>query len=112
MLRILPGAEIISTSVTEGRGIEGIEDRIEELVYEGRLHQKDSLLVSNVRHLELLRQAQTDLDRGKAMAARGEALDLIEVDVRSAYDELGQIIGETVDDDVLDEVFSRFCLGK
>ena len=112
ILRILPGAEVIGISVTEGSGIEEIEDRIEALVYGGKLHQKDSLLVSNVRHLELLRQAQADLDRGKAMAARGEALDLIEVDVRSAYDELGQIIGETVADDVLDEVFSRFCLGK
>ena len=81
-------------------------------MYAGKVHQKDSLLVSNVRHLDLLRTAHEDVERGKAMAERGEALDLIEVDVRSAYDELGQIIGETVSDDVLDEVFSRFCLGK
>ena len=109
---ILPGADIVHTSAPEARGIDRIEDRIEELVYGGRLHQKDSILVSNVRHVELLREALEDIERGKAMADRGEALDLIEVDVRAAYDELGQIIGETVSDEVLDEVFSRFCLGK
>ena len=112
ILKLVPGADILYTSVPETKGIDEIEDRIEKLVYAGKVHQKDSLLVSNVRHLDLLRTAHEDVERGKAMAERGEALDLIEVDVRSAYDELGQIIGETVSDDVLDEVFSRFCLGK
>ena len=116
VLDLLPHGEksdvIIDGTMSEGRGIEQIEDRIEALVYGGKLHQKGSLLVSNVRHIELLRKAHEDLVRGKNMANRGEPLELIEVDVRSAYDELGQIIGETVSDDVLDEVFSRFCLGK
>lgn len=110
--KILPGADIVHTAASEARGIDGIEERIETLVYGGKLHQKDSLLVSNVRHVELIREALEDVRRGKAMADRGEAMDLIEVDARSAYDELGQIIGETVSDEVLDEVFSRFCLGK
>ena len=110
--RILPQADIIHTTMSTGEGIDKIEERIESLVYAGDLHQKDSILVSNARHVDLLRRAHEDLQRGKAMAHRGEPLELIEVDVRSAYDELGQIIGETVSDDVLDEVFSRFCLGK
>lgn len=110
--RVLPGADIIHTSMRRGDGLEEIADRIETLVYEGKLFQKDSLLVSNVRHIELLRQAAEDLVRAKAMAARGEVLDLIEIDVKAAYDSLGEIIGETVSDEVLTEVFSRFCLGK
>ena len=116
VLDLLPHGEksdvIIDGTMSEGRGIEQIEDRIESLVYGGILHQKDSLLVSNVRHVELMKRAHEDLTRGRTMAEAGEPLELIEVDVRSAYDELGQIIGETVSDDVLDEVFSRFCLGK
>ena len=52
------------------------------------------------------------LDDALAMTRRREALDFIEVDVNSAYESLGEIIGETVNDDILNEVFSRFCLGK
>ena len=109
---ILPGADVLTTSMAMGSGITEVEDRIEELVYGGQLHQENSVLVTSVRHGELLRQAAEDLERGLAMARRREPLDLIEVDVRSAYDALGEMIGETVTDTVLDEVFSRFCLGK
>ena len=134
--KILPGCDIVHTSmVTDqltnsdgggdqtgsgigrtgdraGSGIGEIEDRIEALVFGGGLRKRESLLVSNVRHIDLLRRAGEDVARGKAMAAGGEPLDIIEVDARAAFDSLGEIIGETVSDQVLDEVFSRFCLGK
>ena len=89
-----------------------IEDRIEELVYGGQLTQKDSVMVSNVRHEELLRKAGQSISDAAVITETGEALDIIEIDIREAYDYLGEIIGETVSDEVLDEVFSRFCLGK
>lgn len=110
--RIVPGADVLFTSMTAGSGIRDVEDRIEELVYGGQLRQENSVLVTSVRHEQLLRQAAEDLERGLDMAGRREPLDLIEVDIRSAYDALGEMIGETVSDSVLDEVFSRFCLGK
>ena len=69
-------------------------------------------MVNNVRHIQLLDQASGDLERAGEMICRSEPLDFIEVDVRSAYDALGEIIGETVSDEILNEVFSRFCLGK
>ena len=109
---ILPDCDIVHTSIKEEDGITDIEDRVEELVFGGGLRNRESLLVSNVRHIDLLRRAGEDISRGKAMAAAGEALDIIEVDARAAFDSLGEIIGETVSDEVLDEVFSRFCLGK
>ena len=89
-----------------------IEDRIEELVYGGQLTQKDSVMVNNVRHEELLRKALQAAEDARTITTAGEALDIIEIDVRQCYDWLGEIIGETVSDEVLDEVFSRFCLGK
>ena len=78
-----------------------------------RLEQRaDRVMVNNVRHIHLLEKAEEDLQRARQMIERNEPLDFIEVDVRSAFDALGEIIGETVNDEILDEVFSRFCLGK
>ncbi len=108
----LPNCDVIETVLINGEGLELIEDKIEELVYGGKVTQKNSAMVNNVRHEELLRQAAKSLCDAFDMAGFGEALDIIEIDVRNAYDYLGEIIGETVNEDILNEVFSRFCLGK
>ncbi len=108
----MPGVRVIQTSLIKGEGITEIEDAIEELVYGGRISQKESLMVNNVRHIELLNRAADSLQDAYTMADAGEALDFIEVDVKNAYELLGEITGETVSDDIINEVFSRFCLGK
>ncbi|MCQ2546352.1 MAG: tRNA uridine-5-carboxymethylaminomethyl(34) synthesis GTPase MnmE [Clostridia bacterium] len=108
----LPNSDIIETALIRGEGISEIEDKIEELVYGGQVSQSESVMVNNVRHIDLLRKAGQAIDDAKAMAARQEALDIIEIDIRNAFDNLGEIIGETVSDEILTEVFSRFCLGK
>ena len=91
---------------------EKYEKEIEDLVYGGEISQKESVLVTNVRHAELLSKSAEALRDAARMAEQGEALDFIHVDLNEAYESLGEIIGETVSDDVLNEVFSRFCLGK
>ena len=103
---------IIETSLINNEGIEEIENHIEELVYGGELSQHDSTMVNNVRHIELLKQSRDSLRDAMEMTLAREALDFIEVDVRNAYDLLGEITGETVSDDIINEVFARFCLGK
>ena len=103
---------IIETSLINNEGIEEIENQIEELVYGGELSQHDSTMVNNVRHIELLKQSRDSLRDAMEMTLAREALDFIEVDVRNAYDLLGEITGETVSDDIINEVFARFCLGK
>ena len=107
-----PNGDVIETCLIKGEGIDKIEDKIEDLVYGGQLAQKDSVMVSNVRHEELLRKAGQSISDAAVITETGEGLDIIEIDIREAYDYLGEIIGETVSDEVLDEVFSRFCLGK
>ena len=107
-----PNGDVLETCLITGEGIDKIEDKIEELVYGGQLSQKNSVMVTNVRHEELLRKAGQSLSDAEVITETGEALDIIEIDIREAYDYLGEIIGETVSDEVLDEVFSRFCLGK
>ena len=98
--------------MTEERGIDELEDEIENLVYGGQIRQEESLIVSNARHLQLLRDASTALGDAMKMTEMEEALDFIEVDVKRAYDLLGEITGDSVADDIINEVFKRICLGK
>lgn len=105
-------SHVIETSLIDGNGIEEIENYIEELVYGGQISQGESVLVNNVRHIELLEKSLSAINDAKAMTEAGEALDFINVDVNEAFDLLGEIIGESVNDEILNEVFSRFCLGK
>ena len=107
----LPRASILEVSLLEKRGVEEIEKEILNMVYHGKVKQNDSFLVTNIRHKDLLIKAKESLRDALKMITGKEAMDFIEIDIRNAYEYLGQIIGETVTDDIIDEVFSRFCLG-
>lgn len=111
-LALVPEGEVMATSMNLGQGIRQIEDRVEEFVWGGRISPSDSVLVTNVRHKELLSLALDSIVDAAAMAESKEALDFIEVDVRRGWELLGQITGDSVTDDLIGEVFSRFCLGK
>lgn len=108
----LPEARIIETSMVLDLGIQEIEQEIQELVYGGKVSCKESLLVTNVRHGRLLDEAREATGRAEELAGRGEALELVDMELREAYGLLGEITGETVTEDILDQVFARFCLGK
>lgn len=108
----LPEVEIIESSMTEGKGISDIEDAVERRVYHGEVSSGESVLVSNARHIELLRSASDQIKNASEMVQRKEPFEIIELAVSEAYENLGEIIGEEVGDDILNEVFSRFCLGK
>ena len=110
--KILPNASILETSILQREGVDKIEEEILNLVYSGNVKQNESLLVTNVRHKELLEQAFSSMKDALNMTCGREAMDFIEVDLKNAYDSLGAITGETVSDDIINEVFSRFCLGK
>jgi len=110
--RKLPQAALIKTAVKEGKGLELLEDEIERMVFSGGARQKDSLLVTNVRHKNALEQTASALADAKEGCERREALDLVEIDLRRAWEFLGEITGETAAEDIIDQVFSRFCLGK
>ena len=109
---MLPNSQIIKTSLINGDGIEEIENAIEELVYGGEITQSESMMVNNVRHINLLTDSFNSLEDALQMAVNREALDFIEIDVKNAYELTGEIIGESVNDDIINEVFARFCLGK
>ena len=110
--KMLTGAILIEAAVAKDQGISIIEDEIEKLVYDGRVKQNNSIMVTNVRHKALLDEASSALKDASSMAEAGEALEFLEIDVNRAYEALGEIIGETVNEDIINEVFARFCLGK
>ena len=110
--KMLTGAILIEAAVAKDQGISIIEDEIEKLVYDGRVKQNNSIMVTNVRHKALLDEASSALKDASSMAEAGEALEFLEIDVNRAYEALGEIIGEAVNDDIINEVFARFCLGK
>ncbi|MBQ3123141.1 MAG: tRNA uridine-5-carboxymethylaminomethyl(34) synthesis GTPase MnmE [Firmicutes bacterium] len=109
---VIPRAQVIEASAEAGTGISEIEDAVENLVYEGGVKPGESALVTNARHEDLMRRAKDFTDDAMSAAEMSEPLDIIEIDVKEAYSCLGEIVGETVSDDIINEVFSRFCLGK
>jgi len=108
----LPDAVILETSMETQEGISSIEEKIEQKVYGGSVSQGSSTMVTNVRHKHILEKAEKSIEDAIGMVQRMEALEFIEIDVNSCYEGLGEIIGETVQDDIINEVFARFCLGK
>ena len=103
---------IITMSAVSGDGIDELRNEIKRIVYNGEAAQSDDLLITDVRHEEILRNALGLLGDARGMLENGEALDFAESDIRESWMLLGEITGEAVTDDIVTEVFSRFCLGK
>lgn len=112
VLDVMPHAIVINTVITENQGIEELETAIFELVYGGKVKQQDSMMITNLRHKDLLQKASRCLSDALIMVDKKEALDFVEVDIKRSWELLGEIVGETVSEDIIDQVFSRFCLGK
>ena len=112
ILALLPGAEIVEAAIASGIGLSDVEDKVENLVYGGDVRPGESLLVTNARHEDLLRRSRTFVSDAVSGVEMMEPLDIIEIDINESYTLLGEILGETVSDDIINEVFSRFCLGK
>ena len=108
----LPDCDIIETALSKGEGLKEIEDNFESLVYGGQISQGESLMVNNVRHIDLLKHADSAAGDALSLLEIMEPLDIVEIDIRNAYDFLGEIVGDTVSDEIINEVFARFCLGK
>ena len=108
----LSNGVIIETSMEDETGIDRIEEEIENTVYYGNKIKDERLLITNIRHENLLREAKSSINDALHGAKVRQALEFLEIDINHAYESLGLIIGEEVDDDIINEVFRRFCLGK
>lgn len=112
LAEFLPGAERVYLSAQTGAGIDRLEEALTGLILSGRVTTADTPLVSNPRHQALLQQALSHTQAAVTAQQAGISPDLVSIDVREAVEALGQITGETVTDDLLETIFSNFCIGK
>jgi tRNA modification GTPase len=110
--RLWPHALCIATSTLSGTGLPELEAAIADLVLAGKVLHGESMLVTSARHQEALRRAAEHLHASQASLAQILPLDFVSIDLRAAYDALGEVTGETASDDLLDKIFSEFCIGK
>ncbi|ERT60903.1 tRNA modification GTPase [Peptoniphilus koenoeneniae] len=108
---LLKDKKYMSVSILEG-SIEEIENKIVEMFFQGQIVGKEDFYVNNLRHVRALKDAYSSMESVIDGIKRQEFLDLIEVDLRQALNELGLITGETSTEDILDKVFKEFCIGK
>ena len=103
---------ILKTSTKDGTGMKELEDAVVNLFLAGDIHQKDEVLITNLRHKQALQDAENSLALVQQSIQDGMPEDFYTVDLMGAYRSLGLIIGEEVEDDLVEEIFSKFCMGK
>ncbi|SDE77197.1 tRNA modification GTPase MnmE [Sporomusa acidovorans DSM 3132] len=106
------GRQVLKISVTQGMGLEQLEKEIVNMVYSGQINQGEAMFVNNVRHANALRQAQQRLADALTTIEAGMPTDCIVIDLRAAWEKLGEITGDTVGEDIIDQIFTQFCIGK
>ncbi|MER2295229.1 MAG: tRNA uridine-5-carboxymethylaminomethyl(34) synthesis GTPase MnmE [Desemzia incerta] len=112
-LEFLVGEDaIVKTSVLTQSGVDVLESKIADLFFSGNTGEKDATYVSNVRHIALLNDAETALDDVINGVESGMPVDLVQIDMTRCWDLLGEITGDSVQDELLTQLFSQFCLGK
>ena len=110
----LSGADhkMIAISAKENFGIDVLEETITEMFFHGTISFNDEVYITNIRHKNALIQAVESLKLVKQSVEHGMPEDFYSIDLMNAYEELGTIIGEAVEDDLVNEIFSKFCMGK
>ena len=103
---------IIPISAMENKGLESIHDKIEAMVYEGRVSNKGDVMITNTRHKDAIYKAMNSINDAIKGLEDHMSYDFIEVDLKDAWDSLGFINGDTVTEDLLDTIFKNFCIGK
>ena len=108
----LSGKKIISVSAKEETGLSELKNVILDMFYGGKVDFNDQVLITNLRQKDSLSACLRSLSMVMQSIDRGLPEDFYSIDLTDAYSELGHIIGEAVEDDVVNEIFSKFCTGK
>ncbi len=103
---------IVKTSTKENTGIEDFENAVKELFFHGKISTDNEIMITNLRHKEALQDTLYSLRQVKKSLEDEMPEDFYSIDLMSAYSSLGKIIGEEVEDDLVNEIFSKFCMGK
>ncbi len=109
---IVPTKKIMRLSVVEKEGLQELEDYLVSLVYEGKVTGGEGAIITNARHLYALQKAEGSLSDVLQTVGDQMPVDCVVVDLRAAWEALGEITGDTVGEDIIDQIFATFCIGK
>ncbi|WP_053361217.1 tRNA uridine-5-carboxymethylaminomethyl(34) synthesis GTPase MnmE [Bacillus sp. FJAT-27251] len=104
--------KIVTTSLKEDEGIDELEEAISSLFFSGSIEAGDMTYVSNSRHIALLNQAKNSIEEAISGVEMGTPIDIVQIDLTRSWELLGEIIGDSVHESLIDQLFSQFCLGK
>lgn len=106
------GNPVIPVSIVEEKGIRKLEEEIKNMFFKGELSFNDEVYITNARHKAALEEVRESLKLVKNSIDMGMAEDFFSIDLMNAYESLGRIVGESVGEDLVNEIFSKFCTGK
>jgi tRNA modification GTPase len=109
---VINGSPAVSVSCLDGQGIEALKEAIRNQVWNGEITSEMLEVMINSRHQEALRRAGVSLRTALEQLRAGAPLDLVAVDLRIGTNAVGEIVGQTTTEDLLDSIFSMFCIGK
>ncbi len=109
---LLPKAKTVQVSCATGQGLEALKDAIRHSVWSGEIQAEMLQVTINARHQDALRRARAAAEQSRAALQAGESLELAAMDLRIAVNAIGEIVGKTTTEDLLDAIFSQFCIGK
>ena len=106
------GATVIKISALKREGIENLYDEITKMFDLNQINLDQETVITNVRHKNLIDQAIESTKKAKDTMEQKMPIDIIAIFIKDILEDLGKITGEIVTDDIIDEIFSKFCLGK
>lgn len=112
MVREKLSACVVSISAKEETGMDSFADLLEEMFQEGNLSYNDEVYLTNIRHWTAMESAEESLKKVRESIMLGMPEDFYSIDLLDAYEFLGNILGESLSDDLVNEIFSKFCMGK
>ena len=110
--KIEDSVKIIKTSTKENLGIEELEDTIKDMFFQGEIKMNDEVMLTNLRQRDAVKDALESLLMVKRSLNDNMPEDFLSIDLMGAYSSLGYVIGEEIGEDVVNEIFSKFCMGK
>lgn len=110
--RLAGDRSVLTTSLVKDEGVDELEEVIRDLFFEGDLDTGDMSYVSNSRHIALLHQAKQSVEEALGAVDADMPVDMIQIDITRAWELLGEVIGDSAQESLIDQLFAQFCLGK
>lgn len=111
-IQIYSNKKIIPFSAKEGKGLEKLENYINELFIQNKIDSNDDVYITNMRQKNALMDARKSMEKVKESIQLGMPEDMYSIDLTDSYESLGKIMGETIEEDIIEKIFKDFCMGK